>query len=190
MRRAGSPQLLPKVLELERKLGMRQPEALGDAAISQLLAERMLEQREFQNCTIRARRNTKPAVFHQVDGAGRIDISANGGVIVLQGSVAGLAHRRLAGVLAWWARGRRDVINALDVMPPEADGDAELADALRLVLEVDPMVDPDRLLLSCRAGVVTLQGWVRSRDEQRRVELDAWYVDTVADVLNRLEIRP
>src|SRR5688572_4143244 len=194
MRRNGLLQLVPKVLELERRLGMGKPESLGDAEISQLLAGTMLEQGEFKHCTIRARRNSKPALFHQADGNsdGDIDISARDGVIMLEGYVAGHGNRRLAGVLAWWARGRRDVINALDVVPPEVGGDTDgaLTDVLRLVLEIDPMVDPDRLRLNRRGGVVTLEGWVRSRDEQRRVELDAWYVDAVAGVVNRLEVRP
>ena len=93
-------------------------------------------------------------------------------------------------MLAWWTPGRRDVLNGLDVSPAEDDNDDEIADALRLVLETDPMVDSDRISFSCRAGVITLEGWVRSRDEQRRAELDAWYVQAVSNVVNRLQVRP
>jgi len=36
--------------------------------------------------------------------------------------------------------GCRDVVDGLEVKPPEQDNDDELSDALSLVLEVDPMI--------------------------------------------------
>jgi osmotically-inducible protein OsmY len=192
MRRNGELKLLPQVLQQERKLGIGQPEPRGDGAIRDSLVGTLMAQPEMRSCTIRAQRNSHIEIVHEgpPDGSGEIEVTVRDGVIMLDGKVISHAHRRLAGALAWWTRGRRDVINGLDVDPPEIDGDAELADALRLVLESDPTIDPDRVALRCRAGIVTLEGWVRSRDEQRRVELDAWYVASVTGVVNRLEVRP
>ena len=194
MPRNGALRLVPQVLEQERRLGMGDPERRGDGAIRDSVVSALLAQPELRNCTIRAQRNSHMEVAHEgpsgFGGSGDMEVTVREGVIMLDGRVISHSHRRLAGVLAWWTRGRRDVINGLDVEPPEADGDEELTDALRLVLESDPTVDPDRVRLSCRAGVVTLEGWVRSRDEQRRVELDAWYVQSVKSVVNRLEVRP
>ena len=193
-KRNGELKLIPQVLEQERKLGIGQPEPRGDGAIRDSLVGTLLAQPELRSCTIRAQRGSQIEIVHQspsgFDASGDIEATVRDGVIMLDGRVISHAHRRLAGVLAWWTRGRRDVINGLDVDPPESDGDAELADALRLVLESDPTVEADRVALSCRSGVVTLQGWVRSRAEQRRVELDAWYVASVTGVVNRLEVRP
>jgi osmotically-inducible protein OsmY len=192
MRRSGELKLVPQVLQQERKLGIGQPEPRGDGAIRDSLVTSLLAQPEMRSCTIRAQRNSHIEIVHEGprDGSGEIEVTVRDGVIMLDGRVISHSHRRLAGALAWWTRGRRDVLNGLDVDPPEADGDAELTDALRLVLESDPSIDPDSVALSCRAGVVTLEGWVRSRNEQRRVELDAWYVDSVKGVVNRLQVRP
>ena len=194
MKRNGELKLVPRVLEQERKLGIGQPEPRGDGAIRDSLVTSLLAQPELRSCTIRAQRNSHIETVHEgpsgFEGSGEIEVTVRDGVIMLEGRVISHSHRRLAGALAWWTRGRRDVINGLDVDPPEADGDAELTDALRLVLESDPSIDPDSVALSCRSGVVTLEGWVRSRDEQRRVELDAWYVDSVKEVVNRLQVRP
>ena len=57
--------------------------------------------------------------------------SANG-VVTLNGEVPSLSHKRLAGVLAWWVPGTRDVINGLEEVPPEEDNDDELIDAMHV----------------------------------------------------------
>jgi hypothetical protein len=38
-------------------------------------------------------------------------MSVNNGVVLLDDHVNGLTQKRLAGVLAWWVPGNRDVIN-------------------------------------------------------------------------------
>ena len=40
---------------------------------------------------------------------GRIDIEVNDDIVTLNGSVPSLVHKRLAGAMAWWAPGARDV---------------------------------------------------------------------------------
>ena len=47
---------------------------------------------------------------------------------------ASLSHsKRLAGVLAWWVPGTRDVVNGLEVVPIREDSDDEIAEAVNLV---------------------------------------------------------
>ena len=92
-------------------------------------------------------------------------------------------------MLAWWTPGCRDVVNSLDVQPPEEDNDAEVVDALRLALEMDPLVQADQIQASCRDYVVTLEGYVRSAEERRQAERDAWCLFAVDRVINRIAVR-
>jgi osmotically-inducible protein OsmY len=52
-----------------------------------------------------------------------VGANVRGGIVTLSGTVQSLAHRRLAGVLAWWIPGVCDVVNQLEVVAPEPDGD-------------------------------------------------------------------
>lgn len=118
---------------------------------------------------------------------GWIEIETDSGVIRLRGQVGSLTHRRLADVLAWWSGGCEDVDNELRVVPAEKDNDGELADAVRIVLEKDPLVHADQLNVMARDGRVTLHGSVASREERRLAKLDAWYVLGVHEVQDRIQ---
>jgi osmotically-inducible protein OsmY len=96
---------------------------------------------------------------------------------------------RMAELLAWWTPGCRDVINRIKVMPAEEDTDAEVTDALLLGLEKDPLVQAEQTHVSTRDHVVTLDGYVRTAEERRMAERDAWYIPGVRDVVNRIEVR-
>src|SRR4030067_2267948 len=87
-----------------------------------------------------------------------INIEVRDGVVDLEGQVWSLSHKRLAGVLAWWIPGVLDVINSIEVNPPEEDSDGELSDAVRLALEKDRLVDAQSLKVSTNGYVVTLEG--------------------------------
>lgn len=100
-----------------------------------------------------------------------------------------LSHKRLVGVLAWWTPGCRDVINSLEVDPPEEDNDGEIVDALGLVYEIDPVVRHDQITVSCHGGVVSLSGAVGTEEERRRAEFDAWALFAVDEVVNAIEVR-
>lgn len=165
-------------------------ERRGDGAIRDSLTGFLLKQPELRDCTIRARSNGALETLRQApaDGSGEIECEVGEGIILLEGSVISLAHKRVAGVLAWWTPGRRDVINSLAVDPAEEDSDDEVVDALRLVLEIDPLVKPDRIAARCQNYVVTLRGYVRTEVESRQAELDAWYLFAVDRVVNRLEV--
>ena len=123
------------------------------------------------------------------NSSGSIELSVETGVITLTGQVISLSHKRLAGVLAWWARGCRDVVNGLEVVPSEEDNDDEVTDALRLVLETDPYVHADQIGIGTRDYVVTLEGVVASEEERQRAETDAWCLFAVDKVINHIEVR-
>ncbi len=86
--------------------------------------------------------------------------------------------------------GSRDVVDGLGVEPPEEDNDAEVTDAVRLVLEKDPFIDATKTRVTTRDYVVTLEGLVPSEAEREMAELDAWYVLGVDKVVNHIEVRP
>lgn len=113
------------------------------------------------------------------------------GVVYLRGRVPSLVRKRLAGVLAWWVDGVRDVVNDLDVDPPEADGNEQLADALKVVLEKDPLVDASTVAVHVSGhGEVMLSGTVRSPEQRQAAENDAWCVLGVQNVTNDLYLVP
>ncbi|SDY64572.1 BON domain-containing protein [Nitrosomonas sp. Nm33] len=165
-------------------------ERRGDGAISDSLANFLLNANELRNCTIRIVSNGKLETLRKAppDDGGSIDFEVKDGIIALNGTVISLSHKRIAGVLAWWTPGCRDVVNSLDVVPQEEDTDYEVIDAVRLVLEMDPFVQPEQIDVKCSNYVVTLQGYVRTADERQRAELDTWYVFGVARVINNLDL--
>ena len=92
-------------------------------------------------------------------------------------------------ILAWWAPGCRDVVDALEVLPPEQDNDDEVSDALSLVLEMDPMIPhPEQIRVHTHDYVVTLDGLVATETEKNRAEQDAWCLFAVDKVINQLAV--
>jgi osmotically-inducible protein OsmY len=120
--------------------------------------------------------------------AGIIEVEVTDGVVTMNGQVGSLSHKRLAGVLAWWVPGSRDVVNGLEVVPPMKDNDEEIRDAIRLVLEKDPFVNASQIRVTCRDCVVTLDGVVTKPKERDMAEADAWYLFGVDRVVNRIEV--
>ena len=104
-----------------------------------------------------------------------INAEVNDGVIDIEGAAPSLCHKRLAGVLAWWVPGSTDVINSIEVSPPEEDNDDEITEALRLVLEKDALVNASELSAVTMNWVVTLAG-VAGSDAEKEAAEDAWYV--------------
>lgn len=163
-----------------------------DGAMLDAFTQALLECREFSRFGLRRHRRGQLDVVRapDTDGAGQLEFAVRDGVVGLDGTVPSLAHRRLAEALAWWIAGCRNVINRLRVDPPERDGDDELADAVALVLEIDPTL-PDSQPLGVEAtfGVVTLRGTLRGDAQRARAERDAWCVDGVHEVRNAIEVR-
>ena len=165
---------------------------VGDGAIRDAVCDSLSRDVDFLNCTLRAMNSGRLEVIREAggDSSGEIDIAVADGVITLDGHVISLSHKRLAGVLAWWVRGCRDVVDLLEVQPAEDDNDEEVIEALRLVFETDPLVPAAQIAIDCRDFVVTLKGVVATDEERKRAELDAWYLHGVKRVINELEVRP
>lgn len=163
---------------------------VGDGATRDAVCTLLLRDVDFRNCalSVRAKGQVETLRAPVGDSSGAIELSVEDGVVTLRGHVISLSHKRFAGVLAWWARGCRDVVNGLEVVPPEDDNDDEITDAVRLVLEADPCVHADQIAVASRNRVVTLEGMVASEKESARAETDAWCLFAVDEVINRIVV--
>lgn len=162
--------------------------AVGDGELRNAICVRLLQAIDFRNCRIcaHAKGRIEPVREAVGESSGEIAIEVVDGVVTLRGHVISLSHMRLAGVLAWWSRGCRCVVNELVVAPAEADRDDEVTEALKLVLETDQFVDADRIRVQTKDRVVTLEGYATTEAGKRQAERDAWYVHGVEDVVNRI----
>ncbi|ALP53910.1 hypothetical protein Tel_12620 [Candidatus Tenderia electrophaga] len=124
------------------------------------------------------------------DSEGNIDVIVEDGVVTLSGVTGSLSHRRLAEVLCWWIPGCRRVDNRLAVAPDQPDSDNLLTDAIRIVLDKDPLVDAGQVRLGSAAGIVELDGLLPCDEARRMVVRDTWAVPGVWDVVNRLQTGP
>src|SRR6267143_821094 len=181
---------VPQVRGVVDRLHVAPGERRGDGATRDSLARFFLQESEFRNCTLRATVNQRSQVLREgnADSVGDIEFVVADGIITLEGRVISLPHRLFAGVLAWWTPGVRDVINALEVSPRYEERDDEVTEALAIVLEADPMIDPSQIQPRCKSWVVTLQGSVPTEEQKRRAEMDAWYLSGVGRVVNQLEV--
>lgn len=188
----GIADAVPEVRGVVDRLQIASADPKGDGEILDVLEALLLDTRDLKNCTLRVMKKGQPLVLHKItddDASGDILAAVEAGVVTLDGWVISLSHKRLAGVLAWWTPGCRDVVNALEVVPPEQDGDDEISDALSLVLEMDPLIlHSERIRIQTHDGVVTLQGLVKSQAEKERAEQDAWYLFAVDNVINRIAV--
>jgi osmotically-inducible protein OsmY len=170
---------------------------IGDRTVRARLRESFAQDPDFADLDIREDRAAGASAtrFEPVAGAGgeargRIDIEVEDGVVVLNGYVPTLVRKRLAGAMAWWMLGVRDVVNGLVVRPIEDDGPDRIEEAVRVVLDRDPAVDAAQVKVGVRNTVVRLTGLVRSAAEREAAERDAWAMFGVDDVINEIEIRP
>jgi osmotically-inducible protein OsmY len=169
------------------RLRVAQPYDAADGAIRDSVGAHLLQEPAFRRCGVRVGDGAMRVV---AAGApeGEIDVAVRDGAVTLGGTVISLSHRRLAGVLAWWAPGCRDVVNNLKVVPGQVDNDDEISDVLRIVLEKDPLVHAGQIGIRTIAATVTLAGLVAAEVERRVAELDAWYVLGVREVVNRIRV--
>lgn len=80
----------------------------------------------------------------------------------------------------------RDVVNGIEVAPPEEDNNDEVVSAVRLVPEKNPFVNASRVRFTSRDYAVTFGGIVKSEAQRRMAEADCWYVFRVDRVANLL----
>jgi len=187
LERAAAVQDVTHIID---RLRVRPARRMEDGEVLQHVCDALLSEPTLQHIGLRARSGSEVRVLRaEPPGSrGRIEVRVEDGVVTLDGDVSGLAHKRLAGVLAWWVPGTRDVVNGIGLDPREQDSDAELMEAVRVALEKDPLVDVGSMRISVRERVVTLSGAVASAEQRELAEMDAWYVWGVDRVDNRLQV--
>jgi osmotically-inducible protein OsmY len=170
------------------RLRVTPAEKMGDAEIRDHVCKVLFEEPALEHCSIEGFVGNHVATEKaSCELAGSIVVAVSDGTVTLNGEVPSLAHKRLAGVLAWWIPGTRDVVNGLEEVPAQEDNDDELTDAVRLALEKDPFVDATRIRVTTKEWVVTMDGLVPNETMKQMAERDAWYVLGVSEVINRIQ---
>lgn len=199
---AEAPSVAVKKLALERigavqgvegivdRLHVVPANKMGDGEIRAHLRDAFVEEPSFKRFDIRERRH---GVFQNAQGgqpiaSGTLDIEVTDGIVILNGRVPGLESRRLAGLLAWWIPGTRDVVNGIEVYPPEDDSSDHVAESLRIAFDKNPFIDANQIGFSVSEFVVTLTGFVPTEIERERAESDAWCLLGVNDVINEIKV--
>jgi osmotically-inducible protein OsmY len=187
LRRAGA---VPAVAGIVDRIRVRPAEKLSAAAIRDLVRDALAQEPALQLYEIRQRTGDQVETVRGAppEPGGFIEFTVEDGVVTLAGRVLGLEAKRLAGVLAWWVPGSRDVINGLAVEPPEPDSDEAIANAVGLVLERDPLVNEAHVHVGVQDSVVKLAGILPDAAQREMAEFDAWYVFGVDDVVNDIEV--
>ncbi|WP_447976675.1 BON domain-containing protein [Candidatus Nitrospira bockiana] len=182
---------VPGVTGIVDRLHVAPATHMGDGAILDAVRDALLQDVAFQNCTLKVKDKGTVEVIREAtaDPHGVIEVSVNDGVVLLDDHVLTFTQKCLAGVLAWWVPGSRDVINGLDIVAGQEAGDAEITKVVKLVLEKDRLVKSDGILVGTNKGTVTLEGSVPTEAQKHMAEFDAWYVFAVDNVVNRLGVR-
>jgi osmotically-inducible protein OsmY len=165
---------------------------MTDKEIKVHLRNMLIEELSFKHLEIR---EVEAGGFRLMRGVpagarGNIDTEVRDGVVTLNGSVPGLTSKRLAGVMAWWVPGTRDVVNGIAVDPPEEDGPDMIAEAVHVALERDPFVNASQVSVGVEGTTVRLSGLVPSETEKDAAERDAWCIFAVDKVINEIQVRP
>ncbi len=198
------PSVAAKKLALERvaalggitgivdRLHVQPAARMTDKEIRVHLRDMLIEDLSFKHLEIREAEADGLRLMRGVPtGArGNIDTEVQDGVVTLNGRVPGLTSKRLAGAMAWWVPGVRDVVNGIAVDPPEDDGPDMIAEAVRVVLEKDPFVNASQVRVGVLGTTVRLFGLVPSEIEKDAAERDAWCIFAVDKVLNEIQVRP
>lgn len=171
------------------RLRVEPSERMEDGAIRDHVCDALVEEPALKSYSIRVLVKQEMETVRDIGDPKRfLEVEVTDGVVTLNGAAESLSHKRMAGVLAWWVPGSRDVVNGIELSYPMEDNDDELRDLLRLVLEKDPMVNASQVTIGCRERVVTLDGAVASDNSKMAAEADAWYVFGVDRVVNNLVI--
>ena len=123
-------------------------------------------------------------------GLSGIDVSVKQGVVTLRGTVSSQAGKKAAQEAARHVAGVLDVANEIEVRTERRYDDAELARAVRHVLEWDVSVPDERIQLTVADGWVTLEGEVYNLREREDAENVALKIRGVVGVVNKLAVAP
>ena len=190
---------LEAVTAIVDRLHVKPAAPMGDAEIRAHLRRFFSQEPAFAGFTVRQMHHEsfRPA-YDQVyevtatgtpEMAAHIDIEIRDGVVTLNGEVPGLNSKRLAGVMAWWVPGVRDVINGLEVEPPEEDAPIRIEEAVVTALDRDPYVDASQIRVGVRNREVRLTGSLPSEELREMAEQDAWCVFGVDNVINEIVVQ-
>jgi len=162
---------------------------MADGEIRDHARDALYREPALRTCVLRERvKGELRLVREPAEPRGDVCVAVEEGVVILDGEAPSLSHRRLAVALCWWVPGSRDVVDRLEVVPPEEDNDDELVDAIRLLLEADPFVDASKVSVEVRDARVTLRGLVPKVGERDFAEHDVWYVEGVRGVKNEIRV--
>ena len=182
---------VPGVAGIVDRLHVMPASRMGDGAILDAVRNALLQEPTLMTCSISLIRKGRPETVREImtEPNGVIRVSVKDAVVMLDDHVLTWTQKRLAGVLAWWVPGSRDVINGMEVIGDQQDSDEELAKAVRIVLKKDPFINEEQIHVDVKLSVATLEGDVPSAPQKEMAEFDAWYVFGVDKVVNRLEVR-
>jgi osmotically-inducible protein OsmY len=183
---------LPGIGGIADRLHVKPATHMSDKEIRAHTRDMLMEEASFKDLDLGELEDGQRKLVQGAPAAprGSIDFEVKDGVITLNGRVPTLITKRLAGVMAWWVPGARDVINGIAVEPPEDDGPYVITEAVRVALEKDPFVDATQVRVGVRNTVVRLDGLVPTAAEREAAERDAWCVFGVDNVINEIEVRP
>lgn len=156
----------------------------GERELRQAVVETLMQEPAFAEARV-ADADAVPADA----GGDVIAVATDGDRVRLDGRVTSLGRLRLAELLTWWVPGVGDVVNRLSAGAAEGDADGELADAVRVALEMDPSLPGRQIDITARDGVVRLAGAVDSDEQRRLALLDCWYIPGVAGVEDGLAVK-
>jgi osmotically-inducible protein OsmY len=180
---------IPGVDVIIDRIRVRPAESMSDADIRIHLRHAFQQEPSFSGLEISELTNGKrEPISSPPDPVGSLEYAVQDGTVTLNGDAPGFATKRLAGVLAWWIPGSRDVINGIAEPDPDQDSPQSIEEAVRIALEKDPFVTAGQIRVGVRLRVVRLTGLVASDTERDMAENDAWYVFGVNDVINELEV--
>lgn len=180
---------VPGVVRVIDRLAIRRSVTMTDGELRDRVRGALLSEPAFVELAVRERAKGETRVMREgIGDRGAFDIEVEEGALVLRGVAPSLSHQRLAVALAWWVPGIRNVVDELEVTPPERDDDGEIADALLMLFEKDPSVDPADLVIHVEDAVVSLRGWVTRRAARDAAERDAWLIESVRDVINEIGV--
>jgi len=182
---------LPAVDGIVDRLHVRPATLMGDQEIGNHVRDALLQEPWLADCAITLLRDNRQEAARRPDSPlGAISVAVKDGVVTLDGELPSLTRKRLAGALAWWVPGSRDVVNGIEVVPAEEDSPDLLEEAVRLILEKDPFVNAGQIRVGVRRNVVRLTGVVPTESERDMAEFDAWYTFGVDDVANEIRVHP
>lgn len=120
--------------------------------------------------------------------ASEVEVSVENGITTLSGSVDSWAERSLLVKATGSVRGVTEIVDRIDVDPPEDRPAAEIEEEVRQTLRWDVLVDHGLIRVGVEKDTVVLEGLVASAAEKRRARYDAFVSGVTAVDDSRLEV--